>query len=143
MAGTGAAGAGSTSPAARPVPRTLARRRAGARSPSQWPSRSLGLERRPQQRREFFLHFDQGLGALGALPPPAGLPFQFGNPLIAGIGDPWRRAARPWRPSQLAPIPGRPPRGQVGGVQALSAQQRTDGARRLTAVRFAQDLPLV
>src|SRR6266851_1794876 len=87
-----------------------------------------------------FLDLDEGFCALRALAPPRRLSFQLGDLLVPRIGTLWDGPA-PLR--QLAALARDPPRRQVGGVQPLPAQQGTDGARRLTAARLPDDLPLV
>ncbi len=66
---TEAAAIGSRSPAAARAPRRSVQYRAGARWPPPSPSRSLDVQRRPQQGRQFFLHLDQGLRTLSARAP--------------------------------------------------------------------------
>src|SRR5205809_4842696 len=82
-----------------------------------------------------------GLSPFGALLPPADLSLLLGQLLVARIDDPPRGPALLGRPSQLAPLPRRAPRRQVGRVQPLPPQQRPDRARGLPAVGLPDDLP--
>src|SRR5215475_11205020 len=91
-----------------------------------------------------FLDLDQGLGPLGPLAPPRGLPLEVGDPPVSRVHDPRRRPALlRRRPGQLPALARRTPRREVRGVQTLTAQQRADGPRGLTGVGLADDLPLV
>src|SRR5439155_27307563 len=126
----GACFGGSRSPWADRALRTSARSQAPAPPPA--PSRSslLALERRPQQRRDFFLYLHERLSPFGTLLPPRDVALLLRDLLVARIGRRHLRSALlRGQPLELASVAGRPPGHQVRGIQPLAPKQRTDLTR--------------